>query len=59
MSSQKDIIRQYRLARQSARNNFRESKLNVPFVDDNILYGVPDFRGVYSKGMIGHTGPNG
>jgi membrane-associated phospholipid phosphatase len=53
------LIKQYKLARKTIKENLKEGSNSVPFVDDTILYGIPDFRGVYTKGFIGHTGPNG
>jgi membrane-associated phospholipid phosphatase len=50
---------QYRLARKNARDNFRESSDSVPFVSDSILTGIPDFRGVYAKGITEYVGPVG
>jgi hypothetical protein len=47
---------QYIETRDFARSNYELSSWSVPFVSDDIVYGIPNFRGVYSKGFPGHTG---
>ena len=47
---------QYIESRDFVRTDYQLSSWSVPFVSDDILYGIPNFRGVYSKGFVGHTG---
>ena len=47
---------QYIETRDFAILDYKLSSYSVPVVGDEILYGIPDFRGVYSKGLTGHTG---
>ena len=58
VDSRRKLIDQYKLGRKVIKQNFKEGNSLVPFVDDSILYGVKDFRGVFTKGFVGHTGPN-
>jgi hypothetical protein len=57
-SDRRLLINQYKLARRTIKENLQSGSISVPIVDDSILYGIPDFRGVYSKGFAGHTGAN-
>jgi hypothetical protein len=47
---------QYLETRDFVITDYKLSSYSVPVVGDEILYGIPDFRGVYSKGLTGHTG---
>jgi hypothetical protein len=47
---------QYIESRDFVRLDYQLSSYSVPVVGDDILYGIPDFRGVFSKGFTGHTG---
>jgi hypothetical protein len=52
------LIDQYKLGRKAIKENLNSGSVSVPLVSDEILYGIPDFRGVFSKGFVGHTGDN-
>jgi hypothetical protein len=47
---------QYIESRAFVRKDYKLSSYTVPMVSDDILYGIPNFRGVFSKGLTGHTG---
>lgn len=59
MSDRSILRKQYLKQRRTVMENFRQSQTNIPVVGDDIIYGIPNFRGLYSKGFTGHTGPNG
>jgi hypothetical protein len=50
------IRKQFIQTKDMVKNNLKSSTYKVPVVGDDILYGIPNFRGVYSKSFVGHTG---
>jgi membrane-associated phospholipid phosphatase len=59
MADRANLRTQYIKQRKNVIENFKQSRTNIPVVSDDIIYGIPNFRGLYSKGFVGHTGPNG
>ena len=54
----RNILRdQYSKQRRTIVNNFKNSQTLIPVVEGDLT--IPNYRGVYSKGFAGHTGPNG
>ena len=58
MSDRILIRNQYIRQKRNTRQNFRNSKSVIPVVGDDQIYDIPNFRGLFSKGFVGHTGPN-
>ena len=48
---------QYSKQRKTIVENFKKSQTLIPVVEGDL--NIPNYRGVYSKGFVGHTGPNG
>jgi membrane-associated phospholipid phosphatase len=57
MEERKLLREQYSKQRRTIIDNFRSSQILVPMVQGDL--NIPQYRGVYSKGFVGHTGPNG
>lgn len=57
MEERKLLRDQYSKQRRTMIDNFRSSQTLVPMVKGDLS--IPHYRGVYSKGFVGHTGPNG
>ena len=57
MEERKLLRDQYSKQRRTIIDNFRSSQTLVPMVQGDLS--IPHYRGVYSKGFVGHTGPNG
>jgi membrane-associated phospholipid phosphatase len=57
MADRNLLRNQYSKQRRTIVNNFKTSQSLIPMVDGDLL--IPHYRGVYSKGFAGHTGPNG
>jgi membrane-associated phospholipid phosphatase len=56
--SDRNLLRdQYSKQRRVIVNNFKNSQTLIPVVEGDLT--IPNYRGVYSKGFVGHTGPNG
>ena len=57
MTDRNLLREQYPKQRKAIVNNFKNSQTLIPVVEGDL--NIPNYRGVYSKGFVGHTGPNG
>lgn len=57
MADRNLLREQYSKQRRTIVNNFKNSQTLIPVVEGDL--NIPHYRGVYSKGFVGHTGPNG